>query len=131
LDHVENLSANSFDYSSKHHEAIEVGLRVASKTCNQQLAQTESDCPSPEQRICVLLVTKTDRNDEEDGGGTGQRVEKVELCNGDVVDVLESGLHSLSLVQHEIVSEHHHGKQCPKQKLPHFNIESLISPYYS
>lgn len=77
------------------------------------------------------MVTKTDWNDEEDGGGTGQRVEEVELCNGDVVDVLESGLHGLSLVQHEVVSEHHHGQQRPKQKLPHFNIEPLISPYYS
>lgn len=101
---------------------IVILLIFSTKDSHHQLPQTQRDSSAPKQGIGIFLIEKAHGDDKEYGDCTGNRVEEVELSDGDVVEGGELLLHGLRLVENEVVSEHHQDQKDPQMDFFHLNI---------
>lgn len=107
LDHIKNLGPDTLEDSASHQQLKIQSLALASEYGNEELPKGQGDCAEPQEFVCEAGVEEAERDDDEDRDRAGNRVEQVELCDIDLVDLLKRFLHSLSLVQDVIMAEHH------------------------
>lgn len=105
-----------------------MGFAFFTKESDEKLSKTEEDSSCPQQQIGVFLIEEAHRYDEDNGNGTGNRVEQIELSDRDIVYFFERFLHGLCLIEDEVVSEHHEGQKNSQDQFTHLNnTENLIS----